>query len=173
MPVQMTPSQFASITKPKPRRAAQPSRARKVNPELRLTEADVVSQITGYLRSMGWTCVRQQSGVFTRPGAAQRAGNCITIGEVGAADWYAYRPHLKRAQDVEFMFMEFKAPGKMPSAFQLSWLADKWKRGISADWFDGLEAGRAFIPWYRLRFGRYAGDPAGFGLAPSAAGSQA
>lgn len=143
-----------------------------------LSERDVTEQIVGYLRAMGWTCVRQQSGLFSRPGSSGR----IRIGEVGAADWYAYRALPNFGTIVEFFYMEFKAPGKTPATEQEFWMSAKRIQHIEADWFDcldhsepnylerperdvrGTKLEHAFIPWYRIRYGRRAGDLAGSGL---------
>jgi len=126
---------------------------------LALKEKDVSEQIVRYLQALGWTVVRQQSGLFSRPGSKSR----IRIGEVGAADWYAVRSAYGRTLRLssEFFYFELKAPGKKPSPEQLLWLDSKKRSGIPAEWFSGFNS---FREWYSGNWGRHAGDSAGVGL---------
>jgi hypothetical protein len=47
------------------------------------------------------------------------------------------------------LFIEFKAPGKKPTALQMKWIADLFLQGMSAYSCDDIEAGKKMID-YRL-----------------------
>lgn len=43
------------------------------------------------------------------------------------------------------LFVEFKAPGKRPTALQLKWLADLQWHGMTSRWCDDIEQGKELI----------------------------
>ena len=43
------------------------------------------------------------------------------------------------------LFVEFKAPGKLPTKLQLKWLADLHGQEMAAAWCDTIEAGQDII----------------------------
>ncbi len=108
-----------------------------------LPENQVAGTIVDYLRWRGWHVVRQQSGLFSRPGAKGR----VRVGEVGASDWYAVRP-LKGTGTSEFFYFETKATGKKPTPEQTAWIEQRKKSGIEVEWFDSFES---FEEWYTER----------------------
>lgn len=59
-------------------------------------------------------------------------------GDVGKPDRMFYR-HGK------VCFIEFKAPGKKPTALQMKWINDLRTEGFAADWFDYLPAATQFL----------------------------
>jgi hypothetical protein len=140
-----------------PARLPRPKRKREDLPENQLT-----AQVVRYLQALGWTVVRQNSGLFARPYDPESR---IRIGEKGAADWFAYRP-LRDAGRVEFFFFELKAPGKKPRPEQVLWLGARMRTGTLAAWFDDFDFGgsASFVPWLRQHFGRSPGDAPGIGL---------
>ena len=47
------------------------------------------------------------------------------------------------------LFIEFKAPGKLPTALQMKWISDLFLQGMNAYTCDDIEAGKRMID-YRL-----------------------
>ncbi|CAB4153138.1 VRR-NUC domain containing protein [uncultured Caudovirales phage] len=43
------------------------------------------------------------------------------------------------------LFVEFKAPGKHPTALQLKWLSDLQSQGMTSRWCDDIEQGKQLI----------------------------
>jgi hypothetical protein len=48
------------------------------------------------------------------------------------------------------LFIEFKAPGKRPTALQERWLADLRSQGMFATWCDDIGNGRAMVNFFLL-----------------------
>jgi hypothetical protein len=52
------------------------------------------------------------------------------------------RMYLRRGVTV---FIEFKAPGKLPTALQNKWIKDLREAGFKATWIDNFEDGKKFF----------------------------
>jgi hypothetical protein len=148
----MSAAQFALFKqagKPRAKGAPRVQRRRDAMPENQLE-----GQICGFLRARNWQVSRQHVGTFVpyrvlmafaekRMTLEQAKRNIIRVGEKGAADWHALRvPHS--------FFFEVKAPSKVPTPEQLTWLERKRWFGTPAEWFSSFEA---FQEWYRRMFG--------------------
>ena len=62
------------------------------------------------------------------------------------------QPDRMFIKDGKVLFIEFKAPGKLPTALQLMWLMDLNLHGAHVAWCDDIEAGKRLIdllttPW--------------------------
>lgn len=129
-----------------------------------MPENQVEALCVSWLRVLGWRVTRQQSGLFSRPGAGHIR---IRIGEKGLPDWRCERPIIpagKRPQDaltMECFHLECKAPGERPDPVQVGWMIGSNALGTPATWCDSLPM---LQDWYRVRYGRRAGDPPGVGL---------
>lgn len=127
-------------------------------PKAELPENILEAQITSFLRAKGWYLKRCHVGLFVpfsilrNPGQAVRH---ISIGEKGESDWMAYRGPDSSGV-CELFFWEAKAPGKKPSAEQLTWLSNRRALGFLADWFDDFDdspgEAHSFLERYRKRF---------------------
>lgn len=126
-----------------------------------LPENQVTKQCVDWLNAKGWNVVRQQSGLFTRPGGQAR----IRIGEPGTTDWRMERRIMpgghridarKVATICQLAYIELKAPGKAPSDEQLLFMERQRANGFPAMWFDSL---KDLKKWYaKLCFDIMAGE---------------
>jgi Holliday junction resolvase len=48
------------------------------------------------------------------------------------------------------LFIEFKAPGKRPTALQERWIDDLRRQGMFATWCDDIEKGKGLINFFLL-----------------------
>ena len=139
MAVRITESQGRLLFGKKPRAAIKRGAGRRLN------ENTVESQIVGFLQAKGWTVTRQQSGLFTRPGA-ERSDHCIRIGEKGTPDWRAERPRPCWGPGAhQLLYVEVKAPGRHATVEQWAWILRRRALGTPAVCADSLVAFRA---WY-------------------------
>jgi hypothetical protein len=144
--IQLSESQYRRLraTQDKPAKAP---RFRLTEAKLKLSEADVTSQITGLARSKGWKAIRLHSGLYR---GYHHPESVISAGENSQADWLFVRPIGKNWPGYcEVFWLEVKAPGKRPSKAQLQWLESMRQAGFQAAWSDSLEA---FEAWYCGRF---------------------
>lgn len=109
---------------------------------LKLSEADVVRQITDLMKAEGWRCMRLQSGLFVSE------TRILRVGEKGLPDWLFLRAGQKGAGWAQCLFVEIKGTGKKPKPDQLAWLADATTAGLLATWTDNLDT---FRGWMRTR----------------------
>lgn len=120
-----------------------------------LPENILAGQIRGFLEIRGWRIIRQQSGLFTRPGEIERQ-NLIRVGEKGRADWMACRcvPGTP-AGTVQMFEYETKAPGRKLRPEQRLYLDRLAATGFVGGWFDDFDGDwdTSFVHWYRKRFG--------------------
>lgn len=86
-----------------------------------MKESSVESAVCKYAKSKGWLPVK-----LSGPG------------DRGKPD----RMFLRNGKAV---FIEFKAPGKKPTALQLRWLEQLSDMGFVATWVDNVEEGMKFI----------------------------
>mgnify|MGYP003659669333 CR=1 FL=1 len=101
-------------------------------PTGKLTEADVTSQIKGYLEARGWYAIRLQSG--TVRGVTR--GTFMRVGKPGLPDWVFVR---KWGGYPIHLFCEMKKPGKKLAPDQVAWFKDAEYRGLWTIWADSLE----------------------------------
>jgi Holliday junction resolvase len=52
--------------------------------------------------------------------------------------------------DGKVLFIEFKAPGKRPTALQERWLADLRRQGMFATWCDDIGNGKSMVNFFLL-----------------------
>jgi Holliday junction resolvase len=52
--------------------------------------------------------------------------------------------------DGKVLFIEFKAPGKRPTALQERWIDDLRRQGMFATWCDDIEKGKGLINFFLL-----------------------
>lgn len=86
-----------------------------------MTESIIERNVTLHAKRRGWISVKL-SGVHDR----------------GKPD----RMYLRRGFAV---FIEFKAPGKLPTALQQKWIKDLREAGFKATWIDNFEDGKRFF----------------------------
>ena len=55
------------------------------------------------------------------------------------------QPDRMFIKDGRVLFIEFKAPGKLPTALQLKWLDDLTAQGVKACWRDNIKEGKELI----------------------------
>ena len=94
----------------------------------KLSESEVAQQITGWLFTRGWKCLRIQSGTFLSLDGKRH----VHIGEKHHPDWIATRGR-------EVLMIEIKAPGKRPNEGQCGWIDKADERGTPAMWADSLD----------------------------------
>ena len=86
-----------------------------------MNEATIERNVTLHAKRLGWLSLKQ-SGAHDR----------------GKPD----RLFLRRGVAV---FIEFKAPGKLPTALQNKWIKDLREAGFKATWIDNFEDGKKFF----------------------------
>ena len=120
-------------------------------PRLKISEADVQQAVVLMLELDGWRSLR------TDP-VSNRA-RATGFGEVGMPDYLFIRylppenPRpgapavlVSRPALAEVLWIEFKAPSKIPKPHQLAWHDLERKRGASTLFIDGADTFRA---WYK------------------------
>ena len=55
------------------------------------------------------------------------------------------QPDRMFIRDGKVLFIEFKAPGKRPTALQLRWLTDLHEQGMMAAWCDDIGMGKEIL----------------------------
>ncbi len=99
---------------------------------IKLTEADVESQVIGRVCADGWTAIKTDVGIDVNSGRL--------INQVGMTDYlllkrslYIGRPHT--------VFLELKRPYATPEPHQLAWMDGMRKRGFHCEWVDSYQDG--------------------------------
>lgn len=131
----------------------------------RLSEADVTKQVCDFLSYEGWRSVRMNVGGATYRTLTNETGwdsggevvdRYVQFGEPGQPDWLFIRygrqnrdfsharPWIRYAE--KLLWIEFKAPGKKPSAGQIDWHEAERARGALVMVVDNYEV---FRDWYR------------------------
>lgn len=140
-------------------------------PQPKLREADVATDIKKWLKVRRWHVQRLQSGVVNFGQNPDGSPRLRQLGRKGMADFVAWRPvnltvlqarlaygaglKLDRAGEpttrglVELFFYETKAPGRKPSEDQVTWLQHRRVEGFLAEYFDSVEA---LVAWYHKHF---------------------
>ncbi len=95
--------------------------------KLKLSEADVTKQCIPWLKIQGWTCIRLQSGLVDLPGNRK-----MRVGVKGLPDWIAVKGKIA-------VFVELKAPGKVPSIDQEIWMEMARQRKHLVMWADSFD----------------------------------
>jgi hypothetical protein len=83
-----------------------------------MRESTIEKAVTAHAKKLGWMSLKL-SGAHDR----------------GKPD----RMYLRRGVAV---FVEFKAPGKLPTALQMKWLKDLYTEGFTTTWCDNAEIGK-------------------------------
>jgi hypothetical protein len=86
-----------------------------------MKESAIEKAVTAHAKKLGWVSLKL-SGVHDR----------------GKPD----RMYLRQGIAV---FVEYKAPGKKPTALQMKWLNDLSNAGFHATWFDYEDEGKRFF----------------------------
>jgi len=103
-----------------------------------LSEREVTRQVIDFCKSERWLCIRLQSG--TVRGVTQ--GTYMRLGQPGLPDWIIVR-------ELEYCFVELKAPGKPLRPAQKQWFEFAAREGYPAIVADGLGS---FLRQYRDRW---------------------
>jgi hypothetical protein len=94
---------------------------------LTLTEAHVVSAVIGWLRSRGWRCERQQSGLFGD------SGRKVRVGTPGIFDWNCFK-------GPRYFKLEVKRPGKDLSDLQKQYFNQAKREKLNVMWCDSFDS---------------------------------
>lgn len=105
-----------------------------------VTENDVERAIVTFLKDRGWTVERNQVGLLYTSD-----GRPCPVGRRGQCDWRAIRPLPDAPGLAQYLEVEVKRPGAVPSKAQREYMALRQWLGVACTCADSVER---FALWY-------------------------